>query len=184
MSTLMLIETFHTKSGLPVSVRYLEPADVPLLVDLFEHMGDESRYRRFNQPLEQVTTERVWTEAKNIAHAVMTNSRGLIAFADLLDQPYAPVAAARYVLVGEGEAEVALSVRDDMQGQGIGRRLFQLLVEEAKAAGLQRLVGSVQNDNAAVWGLLRHVNAPIDHILDGAVTEIVIHLQPEESVEN
>ena len=173
-----LLETFPTKTGITVRVRYLEPEDVPLLVDIFEHMGDESRYRRFNQPLERVTTERVWTEAENIAQAVMTNSRGLIAFADLADQPNAPVAAARYVLIGNDEAEVALSVRDDMQGQGIGKRMFQLLIEEARRAGLQRLVGSVQNENAAVWGLLRHVNLPIEHIPDGAVTEIVIQLGP------
>lgn len=180
MNLQTIIETFHAKSDFPVRVRYLQPEDAPFLVDLFEHMSEESRYRRFNQALEMVTTERVWAEAQAIAQGVTTNSIGLIAFADLPEQLNAPVAAVRYVLIGNDEAEAALSVRDDMHNQGIGTRLMQLLIEEAKAVGLQRLVGSVQNDNKGVWGLLRHVDTPIEHVLEGTTTGIIIHLQAAE----
>jgi acetyltransferase len=172
-----IIETFCSKSGVEVWVRHIEPEDAPFLIDLFDHMGEESRYRRFNQPLETVTAERVQTEAQSIAQAVAINSLGLIVFTDLPGQRNAPVAAARYVLLNASEAEVALSVRDDMQNQGIGTRLLQLLIAEAKAAGLQRLVGIVQNDNEAVWGMLRHIAEPVDHILEGTSTAIVFHLQ-------
>jgi acetyltransferase len=178
MNTQTNIETFYTESGLPVWVRYLQPEDAPFLVNLFEHMSGESRYRRFNQALETPPADRVWAEAENIALGVATHSVGLIAFMNLQDQIDAPVAAVRYVLINEKEAEVALSVRDDMQNQGIGRRLLQRLIAEAKEAGLQRLVGSVQNDNHAVWGMLKHIAEPIDHVLEGTVTAIVIHLQP------
>jgi acetyltransferase len=175
-----ILETFRTRSGLPVRVRYLEPEDAPLLVNIFEHMGDESRYRRFNQSLETPSASRVWAEAEQIAQGVTTNSVGLIAFADLPDAPDTPIGGARFVLLGSGEAEAAISVRDDMQGHGIGTRLMKLLVQEARAAGLERLVGIVQNNNTAVWGLLRHIDAPIEHVADGTLTTIIIHLQDDQ----
>jgi acetyltransferase len=180
MNSQMIFKTFHSGSGFQVGVRYLHPDDAPFLVDLFEHMSEESRYRRFNQALERVPVDRMWAEAEAIAHAVVVNSTGLIAFVDLPDQLNAPVAAARYVLIDDEEAEMAISVRDDMHNQGIGTQMMILLVEEAKAEGLQRLVGSVQNDNKAVWGLLKHIDATIEHILEGTTTQIIIHLQPVE----
>jgi GNAT superfamily N-acetyltransferase len=132
--------------------------------------------------LETPPADRVWAEAENIAQGVATHSVGLLAFMNLHGQTGTPVAAVRYVLINEEEAEVALSVRDDMQNQGIGTRLLQLLIAEAKAAGLQRLVGSVQNDNHTVWGMFKHIAEPIDHFLEGTITTIVIHLQPARQV--
>ena len=42
----------RTKEGLLLHIRHIQDSDAPYLVDLFEHMGPESRYRRFLQPLD------------------------------------------------------------------------------------------------------------------------------------
>ena len=67
-------------------------------------------------------------------------SHGLLAFCDMAERPDVPVAAARYVYTDAGEAEIGISVRDDMQGLGIGTQLMGLLLDEARRAGVERLV--------------------------------------------
>ena len=52
-------------------------------------------------------------------------------------------------------AEFAIVVVDAYQGQGIGKRLLHALARAALARGIDRLRGTVLNDNDAMIGLLR-----------------------------
>jgi len=176
MGVLIVSYSLATKMGFMIQVRRIQPDDVPYLVDIFEHMSSESRYRRFHQSVDHVSPSRVWTEAERIAQADPKTSDGLIAFADLPDEPDAPVAAARYVRLEPHVAEVAISVRDDLQNIGIGSQLLQLLAQEAKAAGIQKLVGTVQNNNEPMWRILEHLAFAVTRTPHGAVSEIEIDL--------
>lgn len=167
---------FRAADDTLVTVRPLQPDDAPLLVEIFGRLGPESRYRRFNESVVNADDDRVWAEAEQIAHAVMRNSRGLLAFADTPDIENTPIGGVRYVMTGPEEAELAVSVVDEYQGRGIGTRLVELMVEEARAAGLKRLVGLVRNDNAGVFGLLRKLPFVVDRKLEGEVTTITVHL--------
>lgn len=169
-------DTFETKSGLKVRVRAIEPRDTPYLVDIFEHMGSESRYRRFHQTLDNVSPTRVWTEAERIAHADPETSEGLIAFAELPGEGDVPVAGARYIRLEPQVAEVAISVRDDLQNIGIGSQLLQLLVEEAKADGIHKLVATVQNSNKPMWHILNKLSYAMTRTPQGAVSDVEIDL--------
>lgn len=168
--------SFATRTGLKVRLRHIQPDDAPYLVDIFEHMGSDSRYRRFHQPVDNVSPARVWTEAERIAQADPETSDGLIAFADLPDEPDAPVAAARYIRLEPHVAEVAISVRDDLQNIGIGTQLLQLLAQEARAAGIHKLVGTVQNSNEPIWHILDHLSFAVRRAPQGAVSEIEVDL--------
>lgn len=153
------------------------PEDAPYLVDLFEHMGVDSRYRRFNQALERVEVERIWTEAEFIAQGVAANSYGLLAFADLEERRDVPVAGARFVKLNRTQAEVAISVRDDMQGAGIGTWLMKQLVEEAKKQGVKTFIGNVQNDNQPAWTILKKLGFEMSRQPEGSSTLIAIYLE-------
>ena len=102
-----------------VRVRPLLPQDAPYLVDIFEHMSADSRYSRFHQPLENVALERVWREAEAYCPY---DARRLA----LLPLPICRISRMRRLVRpgmcvrGMGVAETAVSVRDDMQRQGIG----------------------------------------------------------------
>lgn len=54
-----------------------------------------------------------------------------------------------YGFVDEQTPEVSLWVSSDARGQGLGRRLLQALVSEAKVRGLGRISLSVEPDNFA-----------------------------------
>jgi len=166
----------RTKTGTLLHIRHIQEGDAPYLVDLFEHMGSESRYRRFLQSLDNPNPGMVWQEAERIARGDPATHDGLITFADLPQQLDAPVAAARYVVIEPGVAEVALSVRDDMQGKGIGTQMLQMLTFIARDAGVKKLVGMAQNENEAVWNVLEKLPFPMRRTPEGTYSSLEVDL--------
>lgn len=96
-----IVHTFHSKDGHLVSLRPLKPSDAHHLVDLFEHMGADSRFLRFNQSLTDPEPERVWAEAERMARVNPGKDGAWLAFMDLPGQENAPVAGARYIRLDE-----------------------------------------------------------------------------------
>lgn len=176
MGATQLAKRFTTKDGNPVWVRLLRQKDTHHLVSLFEHMGPESRYRRFHQSTENVPMAQIWEEAERIATAVTDEQLGLIAFSTLPDEGEVVVGVARIVWLSDETAEVAMSVRDDRQGQGIGKRLLSMVLEMAQISGAETVVGTVQNDNDPMWHLFAQLPYPVQRMIDGTVSEIAIDL--------
>ena len=171
-----MLYTFYTKKGLLVGVRHLRFDDAVYLVDIFENMSADSRYQRYHQSIDHVNPGRIWQEAETIAHMDGMKQGGLIAFADLPDKPNAPIGAARYVCLGEGRADTGVSIRDDVQGQGIGSELLGLLAEEARHNGIQKLVADVLNNNRGIVGVLKKLPYEMTRHPEGVYSTLIIHL--------
>ena len=176
MVKLQEINSYQTGSGLWIHVRSLLPQDAPYLVDLFENMGSESRYNRFLQPLDQVDMDYVWTEAEQIAEKVATVSYGLVAFVDMPERDNVPVGVVRYVELTATRAEIAVSVRDDMQRRGIGSEWLKYITEKARQEGIRRLVATFRAENRGVWALFGHSPYPVTREIHGAEVDAVIDL--------
>ncbi|MBE2225524.1 MAG: GNAT family N-acetyltransferase, partial [Anaerolineae bacterium] len=171
-----MLYTFYTKAGLLVGVRHLRFDDAVYLVDIFENMGADSRYQRYHQSIDHVHSGRIWQEAELIAHMDMKKQGGLIAFADLPDKPNAAVGAARYVCLGDDCADTGVSIRDDMQGQGIGSKLLGLLAEEARQKGIKKLIADVLNQNKGIVGVLKKLPYEMTRKPEGVYSTLTIHL--------
>lgn len=169
--------TFQTKDGMDVNVRPMQPEDTGHLVDIFENMGLESRYTRFNLAMPIPNPEAVKREAAEMADFERPENDGWLAFADLPGKPDTPVAGIRYVYTGPGEAELALSVRDDMQNKGIGTALVAFLFEQAKQAGITRLIGVAQRNNRPLTEILKKSPYPIERIPDGSYVHLIVSLE-------
>ena len=167
-----LEHTFQTKNGQMVSLRPLEPEDAHHLVDLFEHMGAESRYLRFNLSLTDPDPELVWSEARRLAQIDPERDGAWLAFCDLPDRAGAPIAGIRYMRVDQETAEASLVVRDDMQNQGIGTELLRYLLSQARAAGIRRLTATVQRGNRPLWRLLSKSPVKIERDSQGSTTTL------------
>ncbi len=167
------LKTFRSKNGLLLKIRPLQPEDARHLVNLFEHMGLESRYLRFNLALTDPSPDLVWAEAERLARIDPEQDGAWLVFADLPDQPEAPIAGARFVRTNETTAEVSIAVRDDMQNQGVGSHLLPFVIEQARDAGVRRLTASVQRNNRPLWYLLKRsgLNLEITYDGSGAVVE-------------
>ena len=170
------LTSFQAKNNKILQVRYVLPGDEVHFIDIFEHMGEESRYQRFNQSQSNLSINKIRTEAQRMVEVTVENGLGLIAFGEVAGETAVPIAAARYIKMNEKTAEVAMSVRDDMHGQGIGTILFNLLLEEAKKNGLTKLVGMMQNSNTAMWIVFDRLPYPVTRIPDGTVSDIEIDL--------
>ena len=175
-----VVHTFRTEDGLVVRFRPLAADDVHHLVDLFEHMGPESRFLRFNLALPDPDPGLVWSEARRLSQVDPERDGAWLVFADLPDQRNAPVAGVRYVRLDDETAEASLAVRDDMQRKGIGGELLRFLVERARDAGVRRLVATVQRSNRPLWHLLQSSGLDIEMTSEGSYTHIAVELtQPK-----
>jgi RimJ/RimL family protein N-acetyltransferase len=174
------VHTFTSKNGHLLKLRPLQASDAHHLVDLFSHMGPNSRYLRFNLALTDPDPELVWSEARRLAQIDPEKDGAWLAFCEMPDQPDSPVAGVRYMRVDPQVAEASVAVRDDMQNQGIGSELLKFLVERAQEAGIRRLVASAQRGNRALWRLLAKSSLRLEYESDGGYTTITALLvEPE-----
>jgi acetyltransferase len=177
-----VVHSFYSKDKQRLDIRPLRPEDAPYLVNLFEHMGAESRFLRFNVALTNPDPELVWTEARRLARIDPDKDGAWLVFTDLPDQPDAPVAAARYVRIDPETAEASLAVRDDMQRKGIGTELLRFLAEQARRAGIRRLTATIQRVNRPLFYILQKADLAMEVKSEGSYTTIVVELTAPEKV--
>jgi acetyltransferase len=170
------IHTFNADDGLLLRIRPLRPDDAHHLVDLFEHMGPESRFLRFNLALPNPDPELVWSEARRMARVDPEKDGAWLVFADLPDQRDAPVAGVRYVHLDDESAEASLAVRDDLQRKGIGGELLRFLITQARANGVHRLVATIQRGNRPLWRLLQSSGLEFEMESEGSYSNIAVDL--------
>jgi GNAT superfamily N-acetyltransferase len=177
--------SFETKTGLTVWLRPMRPTDAAHLVELFEHLGAESRYQRFQLAATAPKEELIWREARRLAAIDPDKGMGWLAFiADPQDpNQFVPIGGMRYMMVEAGLAEASLTVRDDMQRQGIGTRLMIYMLTYARQQGVERMMAMIQRANLGMWRLLDHSPVPFKRTPEGNYTHIELDLrvwQPDE----
>lgn len=134
------------KDGRAVVLRAAGPQDVPAIVRLFTDLSQESIRSRFNGACSPALLARL---------ARIGSPSGTVCIvAASADDPGFLAAEARYVPAGPGVAELALTVRDDYQGTGLGHLLLGELVERARTSGYARLQAVVNLTNAPMLHLL------------------------------
>lgn len=158
------------RSGRTAWIRSLRSTDAPYLIDIFHHLSSDSRYQRFNAVMDHLEPDRVAREAAKIAFSVR-DGHGFLAFVG-----DAPIGGARYVRVSDDSAEIALSIRDDFQRQGLGKALLHLLVETARREGYTILTGTAQDSNNGMWSLLDSLSESVSRTPDHGFSSFEIRL--------
>jgi GNAT superfamily N-acetyltransferase len=162
-------------NGGVVQIRPIVDADAEGLVDLHLRCSPESRYLRFHSPKPRLRP----AEAAYLAGADGTHRVALVATV-VEDGEERIVADARIESTPTGDGEVALLVRDDLQGIGLGRLLLTLLIDAAARRGRRRLLLHVLADNHAMLSLASEFDAdPLSS--DGPVVLLAIVVAPVAS---
>jgi GNAT superfamily N-acetyltransferase len=146
------------RDGSRVRLRPIVPEDRSLLLEAFERLSEESKYRRFMGGIKSLTSHNLayLTELDYVNHFAW------IAFAP--DAPGTPgVAVARYVrLRDEPEAaEAAVTVVDDWQGKGLGTLMLDALGAVAVENGIRRFRAYVLVENRPMLEILRSMGTRI-----------------------
>ncbi|MEE4378181.1 MAG: GNAT family N-acetyltransferase [Candidatus Competibacteraceae bacterium] len=130
-------ERVNSLTGIPLLLRLIVPEDKEKLIQGFEALSSRSRYARFFAPKNGLTENELkfYTETDGTNHFAMgavqiepdgVETRG--------------VAIARFVRSTKDPtlADVAITVIDEMQGQGIGRILLERIIAAARERGVKR----------------------------------------------
>jgi RimJ/RimL family protein N-acetyltransferase len=144
-------------------VRPIRATDKAALLDLFERLSPRSRLRRFLAAKPALSRREVayLTEVDHRTH------EALVAVAP--DGTF--IGVGRYAC-GIGEttlADVAFAVDDAWQGRGVGTGLARLVLERARANGIERLQATTLSDNGPARKLLGRLGFAVCGIADGVI---------------
>lgn len=137
------------RDGRPVKIRALRPDDETGMLAAIDRTGTESLKRRF------FVTKRKFSDKETafFMNIDFVNHVALVAEIDE-DGGTAIVGGGRYVVIESGQAEIAFTVVDAFQRQGIGAILVRHVVGLARAAGLKQLSADVLPENVAMLHVL------------------------------
>jgi GNAT superfamily N-acetyltransferase/nucleotide-binding universal stress UspA family protein len=139
-----------------------------LLVDAFERLSPESRYRRFFSPVTSLGD-------RQLDYLTDVDHRDHEALVALAEDTGDMVGVARYVRTRPDVAEPAIVVSDDWQGRGLGALLLDGLADRARAEGIESFVAPVLAENTAALRLFERLgDATVRH--DGMEVELSIAL--------
>ncbi len=163
------------RDGRTVTIRLMRPDDKQRLVVAFSRLDRQSIYTRFfsfrkelpQGPLNHI--ERI--DLVRLAALVVTLGEG---------GEQIVIGSASYVADtaadGTREAEVAFTIEEDFQRQGLAGRLLDALAGIARRHGIQRLKAEVLAGNAPMLAVFQRCRLPMQMRRSGEVVELRLDL--------
>jgi GNAT superfamily N-acetyltransferase len=141
----------------PLLARRVLPGDLQAVSHLLQGLSDRTRRLRYHIP-PPATAENVRREAQRIVGGHTRDHLTLIASAE----DHAIVAVAELVRDAQQPAtgEIALIVRDDLQGRGIGTALLRRIANIAPAIGIATLHAHLLPENRVMLAVIRKLGRP------------------------
>jgi acyl-CoA hydrolase/GNAT superfamily N-acetyltransferase len=157
-----------------VHFRPIRPTDERYLKDFFYSLSDESVYMRYFSHVRLMPHEKLQEEA----NLDFTSKLTIVAMT-VDGETEEMVGVGQYGLdPATNSGEVSLSIRDDWQGMGIGRRLLGMLIEAGLKRGLTELTGFVLPANRKMLQLF--LTFGFNSRYDSNEEAYILHLDLEE----
>jgi GNAT superfamily N-acetyltransferase len=170
-------EDVALEDGTVAHLRLIRPEDKRLMLEAWERLSPESRYRRFfsaKSALSRVEL-RYLTELDNVDHLAI----GASCHRDGVE---VAIGVARFIRLATrpDAADAAVTVVDDAQRRGLGRVLLTRLIAAARERGVECFVCDVLADNDAMRRLLHSLSPGATERPDGMTVTIQLPLGEAE----
>lgn len=163
-------------------VRSLTPSDRGLLEAGFGELSEQSRFYRFLMRRDTLTDEELDTLT-----APDSDRRVVLGAIDIDSNPPHPVGLVRYVRAPDDErtAEVAITIVDRYQGQGLGTALMGLLAGVAVGNGIAAFTALVHAENERMLEIFRAAGSTLEPALQGEVhVTMPLYIDPRRYPDN
>lgn len=165
------------RDGREVLLRAVEAGDAAEVIQAFERLSADSRYRRFMQHKKQLNPAAL----ERGLHPQPGRDFALLATIPATDG-IDIVGGAQYVRADKnnaGTCEFAITVAEDWRGSGLATRLLARLVRRAPRDGYTTMEGSVIAENAPMLALARKLGFQVEPVPDdGTVVRVTRALRP------
>lgn len=159
------------KEGLLVRFRAIKPSDVDEMRRLFYRFSDTAVYYRYFSPIKTMPHAKM-QEYVNIDY------RQTMSIVGLIGEPGEGriVAEGRYVRLPDiPYADVAFVVDENYQGKGIGKFLFEMLVNIAKKRGIEGFRADVLGTNTSMLKVFESfADGPIQAVMEGGIYQLTM----------
>lgn len=160
------------RNGRRIEIRALQHEDRDALVAAAESASDQLIHRRFFGPRRHFTEREIsyFVDVDFVKHVA------IVAVTDENGQPQI-AGGGRYIVIQSGEAEVAFTVVDRYQGQGIGTVLLRHIGILARDAGLHALIAEVLPENVPMLRVFQNSGFAISTTRDPGVVRVKLQLR-------
>jgi acetyltransferase len=134
-----------------VFLRPVKTTDGPLLLELFKELSPSSVYLRFLSPIHTLPENLVY----QFTHIDYKKDFGLVALTNIGNSSLI-IGVGRYAYYPEREQpELAVVVRDDWQGKGLGSILLMRAINIGRENGFSRFGATIDPDNQAIINVFK-----------------------------
>jgi len=172
--TAQFSENLQLPDGTTAVIRPIRPEDARIEWDFVHGLSEQSRYYRFCGGTRDLTPDMV----RYFTHIDLTVHMALIAVVQAADGAVREVAVGRYFkLDNVDRCEFAIVVDDRWQGQGIGHRLMELLIQDARAKHYHWMEGEVVADNRRMLEFVRELGFRVNRAAsEGSLLKVELEL--------
>jgi acyl-CoA synthetase (NDP forming)/ribosomal protein S18 acetylase RimI-like enzyme len=157
------------RDGHPVHLRPITPADGDALRAFHTSLSGRTVYFRFFSAKPALTDADVlyFTHVDHVSRvAFIALDAGVI------------IGVGRFDALGDGRAEVAFVIRDDVQGLGLGSVLLEHLAAAARERGITRFVAEVLPDNSRMLATFREAGFEVRQRREEDVLAVSFDIEP------
>ncbi|VVB84714.1 Acetate--CoA ligase [ADP-forming] I [uncultured archaeon] len=165
------------RNGRTVLLRPIKPEDEPLWLEMLRNASEETIRYRFFETMKVPLAHEFSARYTNIDY-----DREIAIVAELEEDGHRKMlGAVRLFVEPDGKnGEIVFAVADPWQGQGLGLKLVDYIIEISKDKNLETIHAVMMQDNYRAIGLMKEMGFNLEFPSDGTV-KAVLNLKEEET---